>query len=187
MEDGRRAILDFSYAGDLLCLSAGETYLLTAEAVTPARFRRLSRRRFNELVQDSPVLRGYLHAEICREMRAAQDQIIRLGRTSADERVAAFLLHVAERASACMTPPAEIELPFGRLDMADYLGLTVETISREISKLKNAGLISTSGPHRIVLRRVSRLREIAGMGDVGPYAAGQTEPGTGPRTLTVAA
>jgi CRP/FNR family transcriptional regulator len=167
MEDGRRAILGFSYAGDLVGVSARDTYHFTAEAVTPARFRRLSRRRFDELVEGSPVLRGHLHAENCREIRAAQDQIIRLGRTSARERVAAFLVHVAQRAGGCITPAPEIEVPFARLDIADHLGLTVETISREISHLKNEGLISMNGPHWIVLRRMRSLREIAGL-NAGP-------------------
>lgn len=161
MEDGRRAILCFSYAGDLLCLSACENYLFTAEAVTPIRFRRLSRHRFNDLVEERANLRFQLHAEVGREMKASQDQIIRLGRTAAEERVATFLLNVAQRADACMMAPVEVEVPFGRLDIADYLGLTVETISREISKLKHDGLISMNGPHRIVLQHLRGLREIA--------------------------
>jgi CRP-like cAMP-binding protein len=94
-------------------------------------------------------------------MRAAQDQIIHLGRTGADQRVATFLLAVAQRASIRMTAPIKIEVPFGRLDIADYLGLTVETISREISKLKHDGLISMNGPHTIVLQHLRGLREIA--------------------------
>jgi CRP/FNR family transcriptional regulator len=161
MEDGRRAILCFGYAGDFLCLSDCETYLFTAEAVTPIRFRRLSRHRLNDLVEERVNLRAQLHAEICREIRAAQDQIIRLGRTGADERVAAFLINVAQRTAACMIGPVEVEIPFRRLDIADYLGLTIETISREISKLNRDGLISMNGPHKIVLRRLRGLREIA--------------------------
>jgi CRP/FNR family transcriptional regulator, anaerobic regulatory protein len=162
-EDGRRAILCFSYPGELLCLSVADTYLFTAEAVKPIRFRRLPRQRFNDLVGESAELRALLEAETCRTMTAAQDQIIRLGRTGADERVATFLLEVAQRGGTMMRAPVEVDLPFGRLDVADYLGLTVETISREISKLKRDGLISTNGPHRIVLRDVRRLREIARM------------------------
>jgi len=181
MEDGRRAILGFSYAGDLLCIPASDTYLFTAEAVTPIHFRRLPRHRFNGFVGESSHLRAQLHAEVCREMRAAQDQIIRLGRTAANQRVVTFLLGVAQRAGACMTSPVEIDVPFGRLDIADYLGLTVETVSREISKLKHDGLISTNGPHRIILQRMGRLREIARMD------APEREPGISRHTLTVAA
>jgi CRP/FNR family transcriptional regulator, anaerobic regulatory protein len=76
MEDGRRAILCFGYAGDLLCLSAIDTYPFTAEAVTPVRFKRLTRRRFADLVETDADLRAQLLAEVCGEMRVAQDQII---------------------------------------------------------------------------------------------------------------
>ena len=187
MEDGRRAILRFSYAGDLLCLSACDTYLFTAEAVTPVRFRRLTRHRFADLVDASVDLRAQLHAEVCGEMRIAQDQIIRLGRTGAGERVATFLLNAAHRAGACTIAPVQIEVPFGRLDIADYLGLTVETISREISKLKHEGLISTNGPHRIVLRRIGRLREIARMDASALHGANERESGASHHALTAAA
>jgi CRP-like cAMP-binding protein len=68
-------------------------------------------------------------------MAAAQDQISYLGRTTAQERVATFLLNIARRSGAEMVAPVEIDVPFGRLDIADYLGLTVETVSREISNL----------------------------------------------------
>jgi CRP/FNR family transcriptional regulator len=187
MEDGRRAILGFSYAGDLLCLSACNTYLFTAEAVTPIRFKRLLRHRFNGLINERAGLRAQLDAEICAEMRAAQDQVIRLGRTGADERVATFLLDAARRAGASITAPVEIEVPFGRLDIADYLGLTVETISREISKLKHEGLISTDGPHRITLRRPRRLREIARMDKPRPDQANERRSGMSPHAFNVAA
>jgi CRP/FNR family transcriptional regulator, anaerobic regulatory protein len=159
-QDGRRTILGFSYPGDLLGVSSFDVYTFTAEAVTPVRLRR---RRFNELVDDSQDLRSERLTAICSEMTAAQDQITRLGRTAADERVAAFLLDVARRTDADAVTPVEIDVPFGRVDIADYLGLTVETVSREISKLKRDGLISLRGPHKIILRRLGRLRERAGM------------------------
>jgi CRP/FNR family transcriptional regulator, anaerobic regulatory protein len=163
LQDGRRAILGFGYAGDLLGASFRSCCPFTAEAVTPVRLRRLPRRRFDALVDGSRDLRSLLLAEISREMAAAQDQIIHLGRTAADERVATFLLNIARRTRADLVPPVGIDVPFGRLDIADYLGLTVETISREISKLKRDGLISTMGPHKIVLRRLRALRDLAGM------------------------
>ena len=98
---------------------------------------------------ETMITKQQLLAEIRSELMAAQDHIIRLGHTSADERVATFLLNIAQRTGSD-TPPVEIEVPFGRLDIADYLGLTVETVSREISKLKRDGLISMRGPHKIV-------------------------------------
>jgi CRP/FNR family transcriptional regulator, anaerobic regulatory protein len=163
VQDGRRAILGFSYPGDLLGVSSCDLYTVTAEAVTPVRLRRLARHRFNKLVDNSQDLRSQRLAAICSEMTAAQDQIMRLGRTSADERVATFLVDIARRTGADAETPVEIDLPFGRLDIADYLGLTVETVSREISKLNRCGLISMRGPHKIILRRLGRIRDIARM------------------------
>jgi CRP/FNR family transcriptional regulator, anaerobic regulatory protein len=163
LQDGRRAILGFSYAGDLLGASFRATYPFTAEAVTPVRVRRLARHRFHELVDGSRDLRTQLLTEVSTEMTVAQEHIMHLGRTAADERVAAFLLHIARRTGADTATPVEIDIPFGRLDIADYLGLTVETVSREISKLKRAGLISTMGPHKIIVRRLRSLRDIARM------------------------
>jgi CRP/FNR family transcriptional regulator, anaerobic regulatory protein len=170
LQDGRRAILGFSYAGDLLGTSFRTTYPFTAEAVNPVRFRRLARHRFHELVDGNRDLRTQLLAEVSNEMRAAQEHIMHLGRTAADERVATFLLNVARRTGADTTTPVAIEIPFGRLDIADYLGLTVETVSREISKLKRTGLISTIGPHKIILRRLRSLRDIARMDADQPSA-----------------
>jgi CRP/FNR family transcriptional regulator, anaerobic regulatory protein len=161
MHDGRRAILGFSYAGELLGVPSRNIYSFTAEAATPVRLRRLARHRFHELIDDSGDLRSQLLTEISGEMTAAQDQIMRLGRTAADERVATFLLHIARRTGADAGASVDIDLPFGRLDIADYLGLTVETVSRELSKLKRGGLISMRGPHKIILRRLGRLRAIA--------------------------
>jgi CRP/FNR family transcriptional regulator len=167
MHDGRRAILGFRYAGDLLGLSFGETYLFTAEAVTAVRFKRTPRRRFHELIDNRPDLRLQLLAEIRSELMAAQDHIIRLGHTSAEERVASFLLNIARQAGSDAVTPVEIEVPCG-LDIADHLGLTVETVSREISKLKRNGLISKRA-HKIVLHRLDGLREVARMDVNEPY------------------
>ena len=181
MPDGRRAILGFSYAGELLGASFRNIYPFTAEAVTPVRLRRIARHRFHELVDRSGDLRSQLLTEISSEMMAAQDQIMRLGRTAADERVATFLLHIARRTGADAVAPVDIDLPFGRLDIADYLGLTVETVSRELSKLKRDGLISMRGPHKIILRRLGGLRAIARMDVDEPREA----RGTGARLRLV--
>jgi hypothetical protein len=93
---------------------------------------------------------------------------------------------VAQRAGIC-TAAVEIEVPFGRLDIADFLGLTVETISREISKLKHDGLISMDGPHRIVLRRMHKLREIARMDAPDLHRVDGRDPGISRPAITVAA
>jgi CRP/FNR family transcriptional regulator, anaerobic regulatory protein len=171
LPDGRRAIMGFIYPGDVLGVSFQNRYLFTAEAVTAVTVRPFSRGRFFARVNESPALRPQLFALLCDEMSAAQDQMVLLGRKSAEERVVSFLLCIHRK---CATE-AEIELPMSRLDMADYLGLTIETVSRMMTSLVRRGLIHPTGRHRLALRRLDQLREIAG-GDEGE-ADGQPSPG----------
>ena len=161
MPDGRRAIMGFVYPGDIVGVSFQDRYLFTAEAVTDVKVRRFSRGRFFSLVNESPALRPQLFALLCDEMSAAQDQMLLLGCKSAEERVVSFLLAVHRKRPA----DNEIELPMSRLDMADYLGLTIETVSRMLTSLCRRGLIHATGRHRIELRKLSVLREIAGGDD----------------------
>jgi CRP/FNR family transcriptional regulator len=158
LPDGRRAIIGFIYPGDVLGVSFQSRYLFTAEAVTDVRVRRFARGRFFSLVNESSELRPQLFAILCDEMSAAQDQMLLLGRKSAEERVVSFLLAVHHKSGVGST----IELPMSRLDMADYLGLTIETVSRMMTGLTRRGLIAPAGRHAMVLRRLSALREIAG-------------------------
>jgi CRP/FNR family transcriptional regulator, anaerobic regulatory protein len=95
-------------------------------------------------------------------MAASQDQMVLLARKSAEERVASFLLAVARRLDRDLDPQPLVELPMTRLDMADYLGLTIETVSRTMSKLTAAGIIGQSGRHAVTLRRPAKLAALAG-------------------------
>jgi CRP/FNR family transcriptional regulator, anaerobic regulatory protein len=158
LPDGRRAIMGFLYPGDVLGVSFQHRSLFTAEAVTPVKVRRFSRDRFFSLVNQSPDLRSQLFALLCDKMSAAHEQMLLLGRKSAEERVVSFLLAIHRKCGE----GAEIELPMSRLDMADYLGLTIETVSRMMTSLARRGLIHATGRHRIALRKLSALRDIAG-------------------------
>jgi len=168
LPDGRRAIMGFIYPGDVLGVSFQSRYLFTAEAVTDVKVRRFARSRFFALVNDSSELRPQLFAILCDEMSAAQDQMLLLGRKSAEERVVSFLLAVHRKNGI----GNEIELPMSRLDMADYLGLTIETVSRMMTALTRRGLIASAGRHSIALRRIGALREIAGTDEGGDAAGG---------------
>jgi CRP-like cAMP-binding protein len=181
LEDGRRAILRFGYAGDLLCLSAFDTYLFTADAVTPIRFRRLTRHRFIRVVDASADLRAQLHAEVCGEMRTAQDQIIRLGRTGADERVATFSRWRSTRALA--QPRWRSRSLLGVSTSPTTSASPLRRSAAKWSKLK----LSMNGPHRIVLRRMRRLREIARMDAPELSFTAEREPGVSRHAPTVAA
>jgi CRP/FNR family transcriptional regulator len=158
LPDGRRAIMGFIHAGEMLGVSFQSRYLFTAEAIDDVKVRRFPRQRFFALVNDSPELRPQLFAMLCDEATAAQDQMLLLGRKSAEERVVSFLLAVHRKAGVDNT----IELPMSRLDMADYLGLTIETVSRMMTGLTRKGLIASAGRHSITLRRLGALRQAAG-------------------------
>jgi CRP/FNR family transcriptional regulator len=150
--------MGFVYPGDIPGASFQYRYLFTAEAVTGVKVRRISRLRFFSLVNESPDLRRQLFALFCDEMSAAQDQMLLLGHKTAEERVVSFLLAVHRKCAA----GNEIELPMSRLDMADYLGLKIETVSRMMTSLVRRGLIQATGRHRIALSKLSVLRDIVG-------------------------
>src|SRR5271167_4777526 len=158
MSDGRRAIMGFVHPGDVLGVSFEDRYLFTAEAVTKVKVRRFARGRFFAMINESPALRPQLFAILCDEMSAAQDQMLLLGRKTAEERVVSFLLAIHRKNAR----GEEIELPMSRQDMADYLGLTIETVSRTMTSLTRRGLIAPRARHAVTLRKLSSLLEIAG-------------------------
>jgi CRP/FNR family transcriptional regulator len=162
LPDGRRAIVGFIFAGDVIGLSFRDKYLFTAEAVTELGVRRFPRKRFHALVDETPELRPQLLSKLRDEMCAAQDQMLLLLHRTAEERVANFLLSVARRTSSGAQQGTQVHLPMSRTDIADYLGLTIETVCRTITKLKSDRLISLMGPHRVVLEKPRALGELAG-------------------------
>jgi len=171
--DGRRVITGFMYPGDLIGVSLKDRYLYTAEAVTRIQVRRFARQRFQEEINRSPELRPQLFARLCDEMAAAQDQMVLLARKSAEERVCSFLLLISRRLDRDGQAQRVVEVPMTRLDMADYLGLTIETVSRIMTRLTSRGVISPSGRHAIIVRKSDRLTTLAGEveADHNPSAA----------------
>jgi len=167
LPDGRRAIMGFVFEGEIVGISCQGTYRYTAEAVTPARLRRLDRRRLQALAAGAEHLQTFLLGRMFEEMSAAQQHIIVLGQLGAEERVAHFLMSAACRTGADQKRPVVIDLPMTRQDIADYLGLTMETVCRIVSKFKRHGLIALEGRYKVVLRRIGDLRELAGGFDDG--------------------
>ena len=145
LTDGRRVITGFFYPGDILGVSLKDRYLYSAEAVTAAKVRRFPRKRLQDEMTQSPELRPQLFALLCDEMAAAQDQMVLLSSKSAEERVCTFLLSIARRKNSARQDAAVVEVPMTRLDIADYLGLTIETVSRAMSRLASLGVIAHRG------------------------------------------
>ncbi len=162
--DGRRQIIGFVSGGQLLGLAPQRHFLCTAEAVTPLTVRRYQRPVFERRIDEEPGLARRLLVAVSNELRMAQDQMLLLGRKSAAEKVASFLLTLA--ADEAGEYADHVELPMGRGDIADYLGLTVETVSRTFTRLKNDGLIALPTPAGVKLLDVEQLEELAaGIGE----------------------
>jgi CRP/FNR family transcriptional regulator len=163
LPDGRRQIAGFVFPGDFLGITMEEEHAFTAEAVTASELCRFPRARFDDFVEAHPHLERRLYALAAHELAAARQQLVLLGRKTAAERVASFLLMLASRADAEGEAEAgdEVVLPMSRNDIADYLGLRIETVSRELSALKAARLIQLTGTHRIRLVDRDRLEELA--------------------------
>ena len=143
MADGRRQVVGFLVPGDFLGLAFGRTYVYTAEAITAVAACRFQRSRFMELLEELPALEREILGRTSNELAAAQQQMLLLGRKTARERLASFLADLAERSDADGGP---LELPMGRADIADHLGLTIETVSRTFTGLRRRA--SSTCPRR---------------------------------------
>lgn len=160
LSDGRRVITGFLFPGDVVGVSLKDRYLATVEAIAPTEVRRLTRHRFEAVIERHPALRPQLIERLCDEMTAAQEQVVLLARKSAEERVASFLLALAHRYRGQLLPGYRLFLPMARLDVADYLGLTIETVSRIMTRLVSRDIIANEGRY-IVIKRPGALAEIA--------------------------
>ena len=169
LADGRRQIIGFVSGGQMLGLAPERHYVSSAEAVTPITLRRHQRSAFDRRVDAEPGLARRILEAVCNELRMAQDQMLLLGRKSAVEKVASFLLRMAARDDEDVAD--HVDLPMGRGDIADYLGLTVETVSRTFTKLRNDGLIALPSPSSVEILDAEQLEELAaGAGEDGAWA-----------------
>ncbi|HEY3916478.1 MAG TPA: helix-turn-helix domain-containing protein [Stellaceae bacterium] len=146
LDDGRRHIGDFYLAGDFIGLDAGETYSAAAEAVTETALIRYARRKVDALAAEQPRVAQSLIEIMRLRLIAARERMVLLGHMTAMERIASFLLGLANRASE-----GRVSLPMTRTDIGDYLGLTMETVSRALSQLRNSGIVVQRSMHELVL------------------------------------
>ena len=164
LPDGRRQIAGFLFPGDFLGITMEDEHAFTAEAITPATLCQFSRPRFDGFVDTHPHLERRLYAIAAHELAAARQQVVLLGRKTAAERVASFLLMLDARrisASGSEALEGDINLPMSRADIADFLGLRIETISRELSALKASRLIRLTTTQTIRFVDRERLEQLA--------------------------
>jgi CRP/FNR family transcriptional regulator len=162
LPDGRRQITGFFSIGDFLGLGHGKEYAYGAEAVTPARLCRFPRDRLMSLIEELPGLRHCLFERASGEFAAAQEQHLLLGRKTAVERLASFLIAESRRAERQGLSRDMVEVPMSRTDIADFLGLTAETVSRTFTRLKREGYIGLPPEgQRVRILRHEPLAELA--------------------------
>lgn len=161
LPDGRRQIMGFLFAGDLLGLTAGDEFAFSAEAVEDMTACRFKRPAYRALVKDSPALEAALLERANHELAAAHNQMVLLGRKTAQERLATFLLDLPSKDPARFDGPNHVRLPMSRSEIADYLGLTIETVSRVLTKLKTQGLIQLTSLNDVTIVHPAALRRIA--------------------------
>ncbi len=153
--DGRRQVGDFYYAGDLFGLEPGPEHRFAAEALSDCEVAVVRRSAVRAHAGDAELDRAILEATRL-EMERLQEHVMLLGRKSARERVGSFLMSIAQRETR-----DEVDLPMGRQDMADYLGLTIETVSRMLTQLQGESIVAFPSSRRFQVRRWTALEALA--------------------------
>ena len=157
--DGRRHIVDFALAGELFGVVEDDRHELTAEAVNDVVLVSYPKSLVDQLGAADPDMRRHLLAHLYRNLLTMQRHLVMLGCQDAKERLSSFLLRLAERTGA--TDGGKLDLAMGRQDIADHLGLTIETICRAIRDLKNQGIVTTPAAHQFVLSDLRALQALA--------------------------
>lgn len=165
MADGRRQITGFLGPGDFLGFNARASHSVSAETLTDVHVCRFPRRAFHELLARIPPLEHRLLTVATTELEAAQDQILLLGRKTAMERISTFLLMQIERAKTRGAVANPLILPMTRAEVGDYLGLTIETVSRCFTKLRKSNIISLLSADRVCINAPEALSALADASD----------------------
>jgi CRP/FNR family nitrogen fixation transcriptional regulator len=155
MSDGRRQVGDFYYPGDIFGLEPGDEHRFAAEALSDCVVLVLKQSALRTQADEEALARVIWDAT-ARELERAQEHVLLLGRKSAFEKVASFLSDITRRGKG-----HQGDLPMSRQDIADYLGLTIETVSRTISKLQTAAIIEFEGCRHFRVRNDAALARLA--------------------------
>jgi CRP/FNR family transcriptional regulator len=162
MADGRRQITGFLRKGDFLGLAVSSGYAFSAAAINDVRYCRYSRGGLRGVLDDFPALEKRLMEVASNELVEAQEQMLLLGRKTAKERVASFLLAQSRRTVGYAARNPTLTLPMPRGDIADYLGLAIETVSRIFTQLKHDQVIAIPTIETVIIFDHAGLLECAG-------------------------
>lgn len=155
LSDGRRQIGNFYYPGELIGLETGDIHRFSAEAISDCTVLVVKRSSLRQFSGDGELDRAIWEATR-RELERTQEHLLVLGRKTACEKVASFLLDLAQRGAVAI-----VDLPMGRQDMADYLGLTIETVSRMVTQLQSSQIVEFAGSRHFRVKRWDALERLA--------------------------
>ena len=161
LPDGRRQITGFANGGSFLGLAVSETYAFSAEAIDTVRYCKFPHVRLRSLMRDFPQVERRVLQFASVELAAAQEQMLLLGRKTARERVASFLMAWSRLSAAGQNAAVHFVLPMSRGDIADYLGMTIETVVRTLKKLRDDGMIEVTNTQDVVIRDRASLQRLA--------------------------
>ena len=147
LSDGRRQIDAFHLPGDMFGLDSGQDHCFSAEAVDDVVVEAYRRSHFTSLMHDNPAFGDQLMSSTLRSLERAHEHMVLLGRKNAQEKIASFLLDLAER----LERTDRLDLPMQRTDIADHLGLTIETVSRTLAQMVRDGLIKLAAAGRTII------------------------------------
>jgi len=156
LSDGRRQVSAFCLPGDLFGLEGVDTHNFSAEAIADSVIQIFKLSAIGQLAERDASVAGELWKAAARDLGRARNHMLLLGRKTALERIVAFLFEMAERADTGHL----VRLPMSRYDIADYLGLTIETVSRTLSQLENQDLIELISARKIILKDPSGLARL---------------------------
>lgn len=161
LPDGQRHVASFYFPGDMIGYCCMGTHSYSAQALTAVRVRRIPRASLERLLDKKPDIARRLLKLATEELAATRDHLLCIASKSAEAKMAAFLLALSRRNETAGEDATRVSLPMTRVDIGDYLGLTIETVSRTLSKLKRVGIIALPRTSLVVLRDMERLETIA--------------------------
>ncbi|MCR9256949.1 MAG: Crp/Fnr family transcriptional regulator [Alphaproteobacteria bacterium] len=175
LPDGRRHVLGFLFPGDFIGLGLGETYAFSAQAIRKVTFCRFHRSSFDRVVREQADLAAALAGRVAEDLNQTRAQLMVLGRKTAEERLASLLIWLAAKThGGCALHTAKgkeiVKLPMSRADIADYLGITTETVSRLFTRFRSRNLLTSQGPSQVTLVDPVGMRALA-----AGYAAGDND------------
>jgi CRP/FNR family transcriptional regulator len=164
LPDGRRQIVTFYYPGDLIGVERTGHWQHYGEALCASKVRSISIDTVDRLIQEEPSFGQALVGALALELNETRDQLLSLGRKSALEKLSTFLLRISRRNKRELRDEGAIFLPMKRSEIADYLGMTIETVSRCLTKLKKLNVIHLDGNNHVQIIELSKLEALA-LGD----------------------